>query len=89
MAQTIDASDIAYRWQWQLGRLLRARGDIKRAIAAYTEAFNSLKSLRRDLVAINPEAQFSFRENVEPVYRELVDLLLTTVGDSPSRRVEL
>ena len=87
MAQTIDASDIAYRWQWQLGRLLRARGDIKRAIAAYTEAFNSLKSLRRDLVAINPEAQFSFRENVEPVYRELVDLLLTTVGDSPSRRV--
>jgi CHAT domain-containing protein/uncharacterized protein HemY len=87
MAQTIDAKDIAYRWQWQLGRLLRARGDIKGAIAAYTEAFNSLKSLRRDLVAINPEAQFSFRENVEPVYRELVDLLLTTVGDSPSRRV--
>ncbi len=82
IAQTIDAPDITYQWQWQLGRLLKTKGDIKRAIAAYTEAFNSLKSLRRDLVAINPEAQFSFREKVEPVYRELVDLLLTTEGNS-------
>jgi CHAT domain-containing protein len=28
------------------------------------------------LVALNPEVQFSFRESVEPVYRQLVDLLL-------------
>ena len=76
MAQAIDAKDIAYRWQWQLGRLLKARGDIKSAIAAYTEAVNNLQSLRYDLVAINPEAQFSFREEVEPVYRQLVELLL-------------
>ncbi len=82
LAQSIDASDIAYQWQWQLGRLLKAQGNIQQAIAAYTEAFNTLKSLRRDLVAINPEVQFSFRESVEPVYRQLVDLLLQPVGTS-------
>ncbi len=82
MAQAIDAKDIAYRWQWQLGRLLKARGDIKSAIAAYTEAVNNLQSLRYDLVAINPEAQFSFREEVEPVYRQLVELLLQPQGNS-------
>lgn len=79
-AQSINAKDIAYRWQWQLGRLLRDRGNIQEAIAAYTEAVSTLKSLRSDLVAINPDVQFSFRESVEPVYRQLVELLLHSVG---------
>ena len=76
LAQAINAPDVAYRWQWQLGRLLKSQGNIKEAIAAYSETVNTLKSLRSDLVAINPDIQFSFREEVEPIYRELVDLLL-------------
>ncbi|MEH2242777.1 CHAT domain-containing protein [Nostoc sp.] len=76
IAQSINASDIAYQWQWQLGRILKKKGDIKGAIASYDAAYKTLKSLRGDLVAINPDVQFSFRENVEPVYRELVELLL-------------
>ncbi len=84
LAQAIDGSDIAYRWQWQLGRVLKAQGQNEGAIAAYTEAVNTLKSLRSDLTAINPEVQFSFRESVEPVYRQLVGLLLQT-GDKVSQ----
>ncbi len=76
IGQSINAPDIAYRWQWQLGRLIKAQGDTQGAIATYTEAVSTLQSLRSDLVAINPEIQFSFRDEVEPVYRELVDLLL-------------
>ncbi|MFB2898291.1 CHAT domain-containing protein [Aerosakkonemataceae cyanobacterium BLCC-F50] len=81
LAQAINASDIGYRWQWQLGRLLKDRGDNDGAIASYTVAVETLHTLRKDLVAINPDnpdVQFSFRESVEPVYRELVDLLVTT-----------
>jgi len=80
LAETNNAPDIAYRWQWQLGRILKAREDIPGAIAAYTQAVNALQSLRGDLVAINPDVQFSFREGVEPVYRELVALLLQSKG---------
>ncbi|MEH1874234.1 CHAT domain-containing protein [Nostoc sp.] len=76
IAQSINASDIAYQWQWQLGRILKKEGDIKGAIASYNVAYKTLQSLRGDLVAINPDVQFSFRENIEPVYRELVELLL-------------
>jgi CHAT domain-containing protein len=76
IAQSVNASDIAYRWQWQLGRLFKAQGKTKEAIASYTEAVNTLQSLRSDLVTINPDIQFSFREEVEPIYRQLVDLLL-------------
>ncbi len=76
LAEANNAPDIAYRWQWQLGRIFKARGDIPRAIAAYTEAVNALQSLRSDLVATNSDLQFSFREGVEPVYRQLIGLLL-------------
>jgi CHAT domain-containing protein len=76
IASNINASDIIYQWQWQMGRLLKKQLENKQAIAYYTEAFNTLQSLRSDLVAINPDVQFSFRESVEPVYRELVALLL-------------
>jgi len=74
--QYAQSADIAYQWQWQLGRLLKQQNKKDEAIAAYTEAVNTLKSLRKDLVAINQDVQFSFRESVEPVYRELVDLIL-------------
>ncbi len=82
LSQAVDAPDITYSWQWQLGRLLKAQGDIKGAITAYTESVKTLQSLRNDLVAINPEVQFSFRDEVEPIYRQLVDLLLQSKGDS-------
>ncbi|MDZ7959844.1 MAG: CHAT domain-containing protein [Aulosira sp. DedQUE10] len=76
LAQTNNAPEIAYRLEWQMGRLLWAQKDLKRAIAAYDGAVETLNSLRRDLVAINQDVQFSFRDSVEPVYRESVELLL-------------
>jgi CHAT domain-containing protein len=79
-----------YQYSWQLGRIRKAKseeaeklGNIAKAdknlysaIAAYKNAFQTLQSLRGDLVAINPEVQFSFRDRVEPVYRQLVSLNL-------------
>ncbi|MEA5537003.1 CHAT domain-containing protein [Crocosphaera sp. XPORK-15E] len=68
--------ELAYLWQWQLGRLYQLQGKANQAIAPYTLAVNILESLRRDLVITNADIQFNFRDSVEPVYRELVNLLL-------------
>lgn len=88
IAQSIEAADIGYQWQWQLGRLLHRQWEraslspaesaalYDRAVTAYDQAVQALQLLRYDLVAVHPEVQFSFREQVEPVYREFVDLLL-------------
>ncbi|MCU0525983.1 MAG: CHAT domain-containing protein [Elainella sp. Prado103] len=76
-AETIQAIDIRYRWEWQLGRLLERQGDQASAQAAYQAAVESLQSVRNNLLAISADAQFSFRDDVEPVYRGLVELLLT------------
>lgn len=83
LAQTSNAPEITYLWQWQMGRLLKAQGNFTGAIAAYDATVKTLESLRTDLVAINQDIQFNFRDNVEPVYRESVVLLLQNSGEKP------
>jgi hypothetical protein len=36
LAQAINAPDIGYRWQWQLGRILKGQGDTTGAIASHS-----------------------------------------------------
>ena len=85
IARLINADDIASQSAWQLGQILKQQNNTVEAIAAYGEAVESLQSLRSDLVAIDPDVQFSFRENIEPVYREMVSLLLSEKTDSTGK----
>lgn len=76
IARQRQSADIIAQAAWRLGQLHRQADNRTEAIAAYLEAIQALKALRTDLVAVNTDVQFSFRESVEPVYRELVALLL-------------
>ncbi len=78
LSQQNNASDISYIWQWQLARVDKAQGKNDIAIAAYQGAISTIKSLRSDLAAANPDVQFSFRNAIEPIHRELVELLLSS-----------
>lgn len=78
-----NTPDLMYQLQWQMGRLLTQQqdnqvGNVDQAIAHYTQAIQALDKVRYNLMPTNPDIQFAFRDHVEPVYRELVDLLLTT-----------
>ncbi|MDY6901423.1 MAG: CHAT domain-containing protein [Cyanobacteriota bacterium] len=81
LAQNIQANDISATLLWQQGRIYKAQGNQESAITAYSQAVNNLESLRQDLVQMNPNVQFTFRDEVEPVYRELVQLLLQDVDN--------
>ena len=92
LAQQANAMDIAYLWHWQLGRIFNrqfeqaelqaatvavSRSPLReQAIAAYTDAVNTLQPIRADLLATHREVQFSFKKSVEPLYRQLVSLLV-------------
>ncbi|NJL86351.1 MAG: CHAT domain-containing protein [Leptolyngbyaceae cyanobacterium SM1_1_3] len=76
MARSINAKDITYRWYAQLGEILKNQNNRPSAIKAYTGAVDTLKELRTDLANVNPDVQFSFKENIEPIHRQLVSLLL-------------
>ncbi|MEM1367200.1 MAG: filamentous hemagglutinin N-terminal domain-containing protein [Cyanobacteria bacterium P01_H01_bin.15] len=76
LAQGLNAPDLIYQWQWQLGQILAAQREFDSAIAAYSDAVLMLQSLRAELASVSTDVQFSFRDAVEPVYREFVALLL-------------
>lgn len=77
VSQQVNAADSLYLWQWQSGRILKALNRPAAAIAAYKHAIATLQSIRGDIISANKELQLDFREDVEPVYRQLIDLLLT------------
>jgi len=76
LAQQIHASEIAYRWQWQLGKIYAEKSNRELAIASYQASLASLASLRHDLASLTKEVQFNFHEQIEPIYKECADLLL-------------
>jgi CHAT domain-containing protein len=83
-AEQSNAPDIAYQWQWQMGRLLEAEAELEHsanipdstAVSYYEQSLETLQTLRQDMAALNSDIQFNFRDRVEPVYRQYVDLLL-------------
>jgi CHAT domain-containing protein len=70
--------DNRYEWEWQLGRILQhqSQPDLVRAKARYDRAIAALAQTRQNLRVINPDAQFSLRDRIEPLYRESIDLSL-------------
>ncbi|MBD2247800.1 CHAT domain-containing protein [Nostoc sp. FACHB-888] len=85
LAQSIQAWDIAYQWQHELGLEYYKQGKYDKALEAYSAAINNLTQVRDNLLASNADLQFSFYEKVEPVYREYMRLLLS----SPNPNLEL
>ena len=83
--QPQNAPEITYRYLWQLGRLLVAQNHLTNARTAYEGAIATLKALRSDLVASKREAQFNFRDGVEPIYREAVALLFAIEKTDPKQ----
>lgn len=76
ISQANQTPEISYRWQWQLGKILADQGQIEQAIASYSQAVKTLQSIEQDLIASDRDVRSSFHEEIEPVYRQLVSLLL-------------
>ncbi|HEY9664519.1 MAG TPA: CHAT domain-containing protein, partial [Allocoleopsis sp.] len=87
--QDLGSKDSLYLWQWQAGRIFKAQAgkqadkqadkqaeQLSAAIRAYEEAANTLKTVQDDIIVANREVRFDFRDTVEPIYRELVQLRL-------------
>ena len=81
--------DVAYRLEWQLGRIFRQQDNLTAATVAYSQAIASLERVRDNILFIDPQVQFSFRDRVEPVYRQYVDLLLTAEDNTAPSQANL
>ena len=75
-SQGLNAPEMTYLWQWQLGRILAQQSQREQAISAYLGAVTTLQPLSQDLTA-NSEFRFTFQQDVDLVYREFISLLLS------------
>ncbi len=73
-ASSVQAHDSLYQWYWQMGRILAKTQNKEAAITFYREAISSLQIIRSLLIN---STQRDFQEDIEPVYRELLQLLLS------------
>ncbi|MBD2505017.1 CHAT domain-containing protein [Anabaena azotica] len=77
LAQSVQAWDLAYQWQWQLGKLYKTMTNNSIAIQTYKEAIKSLNQIRGNILSANPDIQFAFKTKIEPVYKQYMELVLS------------
>ncbi|MBZ8180848.1 CHAT domain-containing protein [Oscillatoria salina] len=76
LTEEIQAPELAYQWEWQLGRLLRNQGEIESAVAAYEVAVKNLELSRQNFLILQSEERFTLQNSLNTFYRELIALLL-------------
>jgi CHAT domain-containing protein len=75
-AQSANAPESLFRWQWQLGRLLAATGKLDEAIASYGHATTTLRPIRMEVASAWGNDSFAGEDSVRTLFFELADLLL-------------
>jgi CHAT domain-containing protein len=79
-AQSVSANDLAYKWNAELAKLNEIEGSRGKALKYYKASIDNLQQIRAGILQLNPQVQYEFRDQAEPIYREYMGLLL----DKPS-----
>ena len=75
-AQSANAPESLFRWQWQLGRVLAATGKLDDAIASYDHAAMTLRPIRLEVASAWGNDSFTGDDSVRGLFFEFADLLL-------------
>ena len=83
LVQSQRAEDDAqtYRWEWQMGRLLRAAGNVDAAQAAYARSSDLLTEVKDNFP---PGARNTFNRLISPVYTQYADVMLARAATLPA-----
>ena len=84
-AQQEQSSEILYRWQWQLGRLLNQVGESEIAIVHYKKAITTLNRIRNALAVGYRSSPDVFKKSIKPMYYELAELYIIQAEQSTDR----
>jgi CHAT domain-containing protein len=76
----LESADSLYLWEWQMGRILNQQGRLTDAATFYQKAIATLESIRADILTANQDLQFDFRDSVEPIYRQYLELQLASIS---------
>jgi CHAT domain-containing protein len=77
LAQSTQIRDIAYKWQFELGKIYKQEGNLIQAVKFYEAAFKSLDKTRKNLLLLPIDSQLSFQEEIAPIFQNYIQLLLS------------
>ncbi|NEQ51745.1 MAG: CHAT domain-containing protein [Leptolyngbya sp. SIO3F4] len=77
-SNALESTDSLYLWEWQMGRIHKQQNQISQAIASYKKSINTLEGIRTSILTANRDLQFDFRDTVAPIYRQYIELQLTS-----------
>ena len=80
--------DSLYQSQWLSGRIYQKTGNLTAATVAYRDSIASLDALNQGFTNISVERRMDFKTEIEPIYRELLALLLNSSNPSESSLAE-
>lgn len=80
LAQSVDAQDQLYRWEWQAARLARQKGESTASAQAIDSAVFTLSGIRNDVLQSSRQA---YSTRIEPVYLEYADVHLRQAAALP------
>ena len=86
-AQSANAPESLFRWQWQLGRLLAATSKLDEAIASYGNATATLRPIRMEVAAAWGKDSFTGDDSVRGMFFEFADLLLQRASLTADQQV--
>jgi CHAT domain-containing protein len=89
LAQSINAQDQLYRWEWQAGEIEEKLGKTSEAALSFDRALFTLSGIRNDVLQSSRQA---FGRRIEPVYLAYADVHLReaaalTDGSAEQQRV--
>ncbi|MEL7408160.1 MAG: tetratricopeptide repeat protein, partial [Cyanobacteria bacterium J06558_2] len=76
-AQQVQALDILYQWDWQAARIYSATNNGAQATRYYERAITSLQSIRVNSTQTPGAPSFGFQQDIEPIARGFIKLLLS------------
>jgi CHAT domain-containing protein len=88
-AQSINATEFLFRWQWQLGRVFHQLKQEDAALQHYRQAFVALQRIRHQLLLDRSD---SFVKTISPIYNEYLDVFtrhIRTIKDPVVKQTAL
>lgn len=75
IATVIHASDLAYQWNWELGKIAKQSGNKELSLQYYETSITQLELVRNNLLPLQASLQLDFLDQNEKIYNEYLALL--------------
>jgi CHAT domain-containing protein len=74
-AKSVGAINEAQKWETEIARIYAKTGNQTKASIYYEASISDIEQIQKNILPLKNELQFAFRDQIEPTYREYLELL--------------